>query len=205
MSEPYRLKVHHLEVCNCNHGCGCQFGGFPDFGTCEAIIGIEVIEGNYGAIDLAGLQVVIAVNWPKAIHEGNGTAVMFVDESASDEQVDGLAMIYSGQAGGMPWEAIGGTISSLEGPIRKKIEMQVDGSESGIGIADVLEVKMAALEDPMTGEKKNVHVVYPDGGFVWDDGKIGTTKVMSVDFGGIQFEHPGQFAAYAVTEWTNQA
>lgn len=203
MAESYRIKVHHLEVCNCNHGCGCQFGGFPDYGSCEAIFGFQVIKGNYGEVDLMGTRVVIAAKWPGAIHEGNGSVAMFVDESASEEQVGGLAMIFSGQAGGMPWEAIAGTITSLEGPIAKKIEMNIDGSNSTFGIAGVLDVDMTPLEDPVLGSKKNVHIVYPDGGFMWSDGKIGTTDAMRVDFAGVQFEHPGKFAAYATPEWSN--
>ena len=63
------------------------------------------------------------MKWPKAIHEGHGQAVMLIDESAqavmlidesaTPEQVQGLAMIFSGQAGGMPWEAIGGTLDAV--------------------------------------------------------------------------------------------
>ncbi len=113
MSEPYSIKVHHLESCNCNHGCGCQFEGYPDYGKCEALFGFEAIEGHYGDTDLTGTRVVIGVKWPKAIHEGHGQAVMLIDESATPEQVQGLAMIFSGQAGGMPWEAIGGTLDAV--------------------------------------------------------------------------------------------
>ena len=105
MSEPYSIKVHNLETCNCNHGCGCQFKGYPDHGNCQALLGYEVIEGHYGDTDLTGTQVVIGVKWPKAIHEGHGQAVMLIDESATPEQVQGLAMIFSGQAGG---HALGG-------------------------------------------------------------------------------------------------
>lgn len=205
MAEPYRIKVHNLEVCNCNHGCGCQFGGFPDHGGCEAILGYQVIEGNYGDVDLAGAKAVIAVKWPAAIHEGNGEAAMFVDESVSEEQEQGLAMIFSGQAGGMPWEAIAATITSLEGPLRRTIEMNVDGSKSSFRIEGVLDANMTPLKDPVSGEVKDVHIVYPDGGFMWDDGRIGTTETMRVDFGGIQFDHAGMFAAYATPEWTNQS
>jgi hypothetical protein len=24
--KPYRIQVHNIEACNCNHGCNCQFG-----------------------------------------------------------------------------------------------------------------------------------------------------------------------------------
>ena len=133
---PYQIKVHNLEVCNCSHGCGCQFAGFPSSkdGSCEAIIGYEVIDGHYGDVDLTGCRLVVAAKWPKAIHEGGGQCALFIDESCSPEQVEGLAMIYSGQAGGMPWEALAGTIGKMEGPILKPIEMTIDGTKSSFRI-----------------------------------------------------------------------
>ena len=201
---PYRIKVHNLESCNCNHGCGCQFGGFPDYGGCEAIIGYEIIEGNYGDVDLAGVRLVVGAKWPKAIHEGHGQAVMFVDETASPEQVEGVAMIFSGQAGGMPWEALATTLDSVEGPILKPIEMTINGTHSSFRIPGVLEVNMTPLIDPVSGEEKEVHIVYPKGGFLWDDGDICTTETMQIDYGNIKFQYPGKFSDHAIPEWTNQ-
>ncbi len=129
---------------------------------------------------------------------------MFIDESATPEQVQGLEMIYSGQAGGMPWEAIGGTLYSVEGPIPTKIEMKVDGNHSSFSIPDVAQAQMAPLKDVMSGEDKNVYIVYPSGGFIWDDGHIGTTGSMRFDHGDVSFEHPIRFAVYATPTWTNQ-
>ena len=77
---PYRLKAKWLETCNCDPGCNCNFGGFPDHGSCEALGGIFVDEGNFGDVDLSGMKIVLAVKWPKAIHEGNGSAAVFIDE-----------------------------------------------------------------------------------------------------------------------------
>ena len=62
-----------------------------------------MIEGKFGDTDLSGMKVVLAVRWPKAIHEGEGAAAIFIDESASEVQVGGIATILTGQAGGMPW------------------------------------------------------------------------------------------------------
>jgi len=99
---PYRVKGVFLETCNCNSGCNCNFGGFPDHGSCEALIGIRIDEGKIGDVDLSGMKVVLAVKWPKAIHEGDGAAAIYIDDSASEEQVGGIATILTGQAGGMP-------------------------------------------------------------------------------------------------------
>lgn len=96
---PYRVKGQWLETCNCDSGCNCNFGGFPDHGSCEAIVGVNVDEGNFGGVNLNGMKAVLAIKWPKAIHEGNGAAAVFVDESATPEQTTALATILTGQAG----------------------------------------------------------------------------------------------------------
>ena len=55
----------------------------------------------------------------------------------------------------------------------------------------------------MNGEDQNVHITYPDGGFFWNDGIIGTTNEMSMNHNGLKFEHVGKFAAKAQVEWAN--
>lgn len=199
----WRIKAHNLESCNCNHGCGCQFGGFPDHGGCEAIIGYKVIEGHYGEVDLTGAQFVLAAKWPNAIHEGNGHGALFIDESASPAQVEGLAKILSGQEGGMPVEALAGTFESFEGPILKPMEFTIDGNRSSFRIQDILNVSMTPLLDPISGEEKDVHIVNPSGGFMWDDGSVCTTETMQIDGGGLSFGYPGKFSVLATVDWPN--
>ena len=202
--KPYRLKLHHMECCNCRHGCNCQFAGTPNEGKCEFIIGYEVIEGSYSDVNLGGVRFVVCAKYPGAIHEGRGRAVVFADQSARPEQVEAVKTILSGQAGGMPWEALAATIESLEGPIAAPIEMKVDGRRSQYRVPGVLEVSMVSLKDVVSGKDKEVHIVYPKGGFFWDDGDIGTTETMRMEHGNVRFEYPGRYSAYAVAEWTNQ-
>ncbi len=205
ISTPYRVKLHHIECCNCNHGCNCQFVGIPNEGKCEFLVGFEGIEGAYGDIDLAGLRFVIACKYPGAIHEGQGTVVLFVDESARPEQIDALTAILTGKAGGMPWEALAGTVASLNGPIRARIEMNVDGRRSSFSVPGFVDVRLAPIKDVVSGQDKEVHVVYPQGGFLWDDGDICTTDTMRMEHEAVRFEHPGKYAAYAIANWTNQS
>lgn len=201
----YRIQADDIEACSCKHGCNCQFGGYPNEGPCEFMLGINVREGAYGDIDLSGLRAVIAGKYPSAIHEGHGREVLFIDESATPEQVEALTTILTGEAGGMPWEALAETVESFEGPVLKPIEMKVDGRRSSFRIPGILEVNMTPLMDPVSGEEKEVHVVYPKGGFFWDDGDMTTTDAMWIDYKDIQLEYPGLYAAHAVAEWTNQA
>jgi hypothetical protein len=201
---PYKVKGVFLETCNCDSGCNCNFGGFPDHGSCEALIGIKIDEGKIGDADLSGMKVVLAVKWPKAIHEGDGAAAIYIDESATEEQVDGIATILTGQAGGMPWEILATTLSSLDGPHMKSINMDINGRNSGFSIDGICEVKFTPLLNPVTGAENEVHIVFPTGGLIWDDGDNAATAVMKVDTGSIQFDHSGQSAIFAPVEWTNQ-
>ena len=201
---PYRVKGVFLETCNCDAGCNCNLGGFPDHGSCEALIGIHVSEGTFGDVDLSGMKVVPAIKWPKAIHEGNGAAAIFIDESASQDQVNGIATILTGQAGGMPWELLATTLTSLDGPHLKSIKMDVNGRNSGFSIDGILEAKLTPLINSVTGEENEVHIVFPGGGLIWDDRDTATTSVMKVDHGDIKFDYTGQSAFFAPIEWTNQ-
>jgi len=202
---PYRIKAHEIEACNCKHGCNCQFGGFPNEGKCEFLIGLQVIDGHHGKVDLSGIKVVFGLKYPKAIHEGNGEAVCFIDQAASAEQVQALGSIFTGKDGGMPWEALAGTVTSLDGPILKPINMTVNGPRSSFQIPGVLDLKLTPLVDPVSGDEKEVHIVYPKGGFFWDDGDMATTETMRFSHGGIRFEHPSRYAATSIVNWTNQS
>lgn len=203
--QAWSLSMHHIECCNCSHGCGCQFAGFPDSesGGCEAMLGFEVISGHYKELDLSGLKMVFAAMWPKAIHEGNGKGVLFIDSAANEEQVTALATIMSGQAGGMPVEAIAGTFTEFEGPVIKNIQMDSNEKSPSFSIEGILEAQQQPLTNPVTGEDHHVHITYPDGGFMWNDGNIGTTTAMAISHGNIAFQHVGRFAAKAVANWPN--
>ncbi len=202
---PYRVRLHQMESCNCSHGCNCQFEGYPREGRCEFIVGAEVIEGRFGDVSLDGLRFVLACKYPKAIHEGNGTVALFVDRSARPAQVEALGTILSGKAGGMPWEALAATVTTLKGPVMQPIEMKVDGIRSTFRIPGILEVRHTPIKDVVSGEDKEVQIVYPKGGFFWNRGDICTTAVMRVDYDGVSFDHAGHYAAYATATWTNQA
>ena len=199
----YRVKAESVEACNCQHGCNCQFAGYPNEGKCEFIIGYEVTDGRFGSVSLNGLRAVIAAKYPNAIHEGNGHVVLFVDDTATQEQVDAFATILSGKMGGMPWEALGGTITKFEGPVRKPVEITAAGEKSSVRVPGSVELQLTPFRDIMSGQEKEVHIVYPKGGFFWNDAKVATTETMRAQHGDLRFERPSRYAAVAEVNCTN--
>jgi hypothetical protein len=200
----YKVKADSIEACNCQHGCNCQFEGIPNEGKCEFIIGYTVKEGRFGTTALDGVKMAIVAKYPNAIHEGHGHVALFIDKGASDEQVNAVATIMSGQVGGMPWEAIAGTVERLDGPVRTSLEVSVDGERSVVRAPGILELQMRPLVDPVTGAEKEVHITYPKGGFFWNEARVGSTATMRADYGDLHISWPNRYAAIAEVNWTNE-
>jgi hypothetical protein len=199
----YQVKGMSVEACSCAHGCNCQFVGTPNEGKCEFVIGYEVKQGKYGNVDLTGFRAVVAAKYPGAIHEGHGHVALFVDQKASKEQVEAFATILSGQAGGMPWEALAGTIEKFEGPIARPIDIAINGQQAHIKVPGAVELETTPLRDVVSGAEKEVHIVYPRGGFFWNDGNIVTTTTMRVDHESLRMSWPAKYASTAEVNWTN--
>ena len=62
------------------------------------------------------------------------------------------------------------------------------------------------IRNPLAGgEEIEVHMVYPKGGILWNDGNIVTTSTMQVTHDALQMRWPGKFAVIAEVSWTNSA
>lgn len=199
---PWHIKADYLEACNCDFGCPCNMSGFPTKGYCEAVVAFQINKGSHGATSLDGLKVVPAAKWPKAIHDGNGTMAVFIDESASQEQRDALVRILTAQDGGMPWEIFAATVTDIKGPFFVPVKFKADGTNTSAS-AEGVEAKLEPFTNPVTGEEHEVHTVIP-GGFVWKDGMIckSTKSVAKVE--GIEFDWSGQNGYFAKVEWSNE-
>jgi hypothetical protein len=130
--------------------------------------------------------------------------VLFIDEKATDEQANAFATVLSGRLGGMPWEALAGTISKFEGSIRKPIEITIAGLRSFARVPGAVELQLTPILDAVSGEPKEVRIVYPQGGFFWNDANIATTETMRAQHGDFRLEWPGKYAAAAEVNWTNE-
>lgn len=203
-TRPYDVTAHSIEACSCHHACNCQFAGFPTEGFCEFIIGFQVISGRVGDVPLAGVRAVFVAKYPQAIHQGHGRATLFVDEQATDTQCDAFASILSGRLGGMPWEALARTLDKVDGPIRRPIDIHLAEEHSHVKIPSAVDLQLTPLTNPVTGEPKAVSIVYPKGGFFWNEGHIATTSAMSSALDTMRLNWPGRYAGVANVHWTNQ-
>ena len=104
----YHLEGRLLEVCNCNVLCPCWIGEDPDNGTCDTIVAWRIDKGTVDGVDVGGNTIAAVAHVPGNILEGNWTAAIFVDESASQGAGRGAAQGLhrpGRRAGGRPRQA----------------------------------------------------------------------------------------------------
>jgi hypothetical protein len=189
----WALQGRGYEFCNCDFGCGCNFGGFPNSkdGSCRALVGLDVTRGSCGDVDLTGVKCAALVAWPKAIHEGNGKCVFIVDPSTTDAQIGVLAQIFTGKLGGMPWELLGPTFEVV-GLEKAKISIEGQGVKSTFRMAGIGEAIGDTFKNPVTGEDHFANVDLPDG-FIWKRGECGQ--------GSFHAKAAGVSLAFEKTNW----
>lgn len=200
----WRLRGIGYEFCNCQPGCTCNFSGFPTSsdGSCKALVGNHITEGNCGGVDLSDITVAAIIDWPKAIHDGGGKAVFVVPPAVSDEQLGVLAQIFTGQLGGMPWEILGQTFE-VAGVVRSEVEIDESGIESGLRLPGVGEAKGTTLRNPVTNEPHGVSIVL-DAGFIWKEGECGQGS-FSVEAEGLSLKFENSNWIRYDFDWTNGA
>ena len=120
----WELKGTVVVACNCDYGCPCNFNALPTMGKCEGSWTWHVDRGAFGDTSLDDLNFTVAVDWPGAIHEGNGEAVILVDERADQAQRDAIATLVGGTAGG-PWSVLAWTWPTVHGPKPVPYEVQL--------------------------------------------------------------------------------
>ena len=194
----WRLKGHVIVSCNCDYGCPCNFNARPTKGKCEGGWNWQIEDGQFGDTSLAGLHFSLEVNWPAAIHEGNGEGLFLIDERADAEQREAIQMLVGGTAGG-PWQVLRRTISTLHGPRYVAYEFHADGYNSRVRAGDVILVEMEPVRNPVTKAEVHPRAVLPEG-FIFKDGMLGATKTFRIK-DTIAMDHSGKYAAFAAIEY----
>jgi hypothetical protein len=194
----WSIRGHVILACNCDYGCPCNFNGLPTTGKCEGNWNWHIEEGSYADVPLAGLNFGVAVNWPGAIHEGNGEGIVVLDERADDRQREALATLVSGRAGG-PWKIIATTIGKLHAPEYAPFEVSVSGFTSSVKAGSTIALELEPVKNKVTGAEVHPRAVLPEG-FVFREADLAASSTFRIE-GPVSFDHSGRYAAAAPFEY----
>lgn len=176
------VKAREFSNCNCSYGCPCQFNALPTHGNCMASIGYQIDEGRFGDVKLDGLRAVATYKWPGAVHQGNGTMQLIIDERADGKQRDALLRVMSGKETkdmATVWWVYAAMCPTKLEPLFKPIEFEVDvdARRARLVVPGVVETVGEPIRNPVTGAEHRARIDLPNG-FEYRLGEVasGTTK-----------------------------
>ena len=131
----YHLEGRLLEVCDCRVLCPCWIGEDPDNGTCDTIVSYHFDKGTIDGVDVAGRTLALVAHLPGNILKGNWRVVVYLDDQTSDQQMEALLKVYTGQAGG-PIADLAKLVGEVVAVERVPIAFNVDKGRGTIKIGD---------------------------------------------------------------------
>jgi hypothetical protein len=153
----YQLEGALLEVCTCKILCPCWVGEDPDGGTCDGVLSWHVEKGSVNGTDVSGHTITILTHIPGNILAGNWRVVVYVDDGATPEQMQGLLDVWTGKLGGPVAD-----LAQLVGEVIAVEQVPVIFQVEGKGVAGRLAIGRAveAELEPFvgaTGEPTALH------------------------------------------------
>jgi hypothetical protein len=197
----WHMKADYVETCNCDHGCPCNFDGFPTYGFCRALVLFSIREGNYGDTKIDGIDVIEAESWPKAIHEGNGTLQLYISKHATDSQRNAVVNIFLGKAKGEGQFALfAPTYKYILEPQYVDINKTINGKKSSFSVPGIMDVQLESFKNPVTGDEQETKIQLPKG-FIFKMADAAKTKLMRILTPNMNFDDSGQNAFFAQVEY----
>jgi|SRR5689334_14064283 len=139
----WSLRGTYFETCSCDLMCPCNMsfdhGATYDF--CRVTLVFNITDGEIEGTDVGGLKVAAIVDSPKVMTEGNWRLGMFVDDRATDEQMEKLTAVFGGQKGG-PMEMAASLVGEILGVERAPFELVEEGLRHSVKIGDAIEFEI---------------------------------------------------------------
>ena len=184
----WNLKGSYFETCSCELMCPCNlsFDHGATYDYCRVTLVFHVREGEIEGTDVGGRKLAVIADTPKVMTEGNWRLGMFVDEDATEEQVEKLSAVFSGQMGG-PMAGLAPLVGEVLGVEQAPIEIVEEGVHHSVRIGDAIDFE---VEDIVPFGIETGQPVRFDGMFhpVASNLTMAEAKRSKIDAFGIQYE-----------------
>jgi hypothetical protein len=193
----YSLKGVFVAGCSCDWGCPCNFEAPPTQGFCEGGGIWQVEQGHYRHVPLDGLRFGMFAHSPAALHLGNVTMLALVDDRADARQREAIeAMLPTVQ----PFSIFYSLTSTFLGLHYVAIEVQLEGIRSRVTIPGTLELALAPITNPVTGEEEPATLLKPKG-FTSQVQELCATAVLRFSREGLAYDHSGKYGEFSPFEY----
>ena len=154
---PWTIKGELILNCNCTVFCPCvvSLGKHPPTeGHCQTWGGVRIDTGDYGDIDLSGLNIGLMIEIPGMMGRGNWKVALFIDERSTEAQYEALVNIFSGAAKGTTglFQILVGEILGHE---RQPVSYETEGKTRHITVGR----KIQGVVTPVGGQDQDKDIV----------------------------------------------
>ena len=122
----WQLQGFYVENCSCDAICPCTWSNLmrpATYDDCRATLGFRVESGTVNDVDMSGRTIVLALETPKMMVDGNWRAGLIFDVDTSDEQIDLLTQVFTGAVGG-PMAGLAPLITEFLGAERSPMMLE---------------------------------------------------------------------------------
>ena len=184
----WNLEGTYFETCSCEVVCPCtaSLALGADYDRCRVALVFNITNGDVEGTDVSGLALVAVADTPKVMTDGNWKLGVFVDERASDEQMNKLVKVFTGELGG-PMAGLVPLVGEVLGVERAPIEVGHDGVRHSVRVGDAIDFE---IEDIVPFGIETGQPVRFDGMFhpVASNLTIAEAKRSRIDAFGIRYE-----------------
>lgn len=146
----WRLNGTFFENCSCDMVCPCTTSGLTrpaDQERCRLVLAFHVDSGEVDGLDVSDRSVVVVVDAPQLMTDGNWRVGLVMDAQASPEQATGLGAVFGGQAGG-PMAGLAPLITEMLGTETAPIEYVDDGRRHSLKVGELIDIEIEDFVPP---------------------------------------------------------
>ncbi len=200
----WSMEVEYIQSCNCAYGCPCNFNALPTPGNCEALVGYRIKTGHFNGTKLDRAKVAWGLWWPKAIHQGNGVARLYIDPGVKPSQRQAIGEIWGGKVGGGVFAIFNSTFAKVLPAMTTRIDWKFEGFDSRFSVAGIGEVQTSHIKNPVTGADFEGQVILP-GGINFKKAQICNIERLVIhDEAPLDFEHSNTAGFLTTTKYTDK-
>ena len=199
----YHLKGTILGACNCEWGCPCNFEAPPSNGNCEGGYVWHFEQSEFDGVNLDRLSVALFSSSPSAVHEGNMTSIVFIDEKADQNQREVLESLTGPDSEVAPWGIFMSLTTKFLGFYYVPIELELRGINSKVTIPRILDLELTPMRNPVTGEDELATLLKPTG-FTSYEQELCSTSSQKLSTDGLSYDYSGKYGEFGPFDYTNK-
>jgi hypothetical protein len=197
----WHLDGTYFENCNCEVLCPCGATSFmlpADNERCLVALAFNIASGEIEGLDVSGLNLIVVVDAPGKMIEGNWRVGVIMDERATPDQAEALGAVFGGQKGG-PMGDLVPLMGEDLGIETAPIEYSNGGVRHSVKAANLIQMEIEdVVPEGMSEPTKLVGVAHPANSTL----TVAHGTNTRVNAFGLEFDNTGKNGHSAPFSWS---